>query len=225
MLLDDTQIQLTGRWAFHINPIAPNQFHSLHATNHSGDFASLNFTGTAIQVFGIVGPNNGNYSVRVDDTESQFSGFSDTQKESLLFAQQNLSDAKEHQLVVTNLLEGHLLTIDLLNITQPSSPFSLSSSPGISRGSIIAIALVAAFCFLILFGSLVYLFRRGRRRTMARERRERANESIAPQPRPLVLPSEQGPPMEERYPWLNDNEATPSSHLPRDSPNQLFEVV
>jgi len=223
MLLDDTQIQLTGRWEFHINPIVPNQFHSFHATNHTGDLASLNFTGTAIEVYGIVGPTNGNYSVELDGIESQFSGFSQTQQQSLLFSQGSLDDSMEHQLVVTNLLEGNLLTIDLLNITQSSLPSSPPRSSAISRGSIIAIALIAAFCFLILLGALVYLFLRRRRSRATEDRRVRADESIAPRMRSIGLPSDRGRSvLEEQYPWMRDGSATPGDRRPSDAFNRVI---
>lgn len=223
MLLDDTQIQLTGRWEFHINPIAPNQFHSFHATNHTGDFASLNFTGTAIEVYGIVGPTNGNYSVRLDGIESEFSGFSDTQHQATLFSQQGLDGPTEHQLVVTNLLEGHLLIIDLLNVTQSSMPSAPSHSSAISPGSIIAIALAAAFCFLILVGALLYLLIRRRRTAASRERRGRQNESIAPRMRSITLPSERGRSgLEERYPWMREIAITPGDQHPSDALNRVI---
>lgn len=81
-----------------------------------------------------------------------------------------------------------------------TAPTSASSS-GISRGSIIAIALVAAFCVFILVGALAYLILRRRRRAVAIERRRLAEESFRPRMRSLVLPSEQSA-VEDRYPWM-----------------------
>jgi len=196
MLLDDTQVQLTGRWAYHINPIIPNQFHSFHATNHSGDFASANFTGTAVQVFGLVGPRNGNYSVLLDNVKSSFSGQAVTTQQATLFSQENLSASRIHQLVITNEIEGHLLIIDLFNITQSALtgvPTSSLRTGGISRGIIAAIALVAVFCATILVGSLAYLLLRRRRQRISSWPPQRLEEPPRPPMRPVVRPSEELP--------------------------------
>jgi len=204
MLLDDTQVQLTGRWAYHINPIIPNQFHSFHATNHSGDLASVNFTGTAVQVFGLVGPRNGNYSVLLDNVKNSFSGQAATTQQATLFSQENLDASRIHQLVITNEIEGHLLIIDLFNITQSALMGIPTSSlrTGISRGIIAAIALVAVFCATILVGSLTYLLLRRRRRRISSWPPQRLEEPPRPPMRPVVRPSEELSDGRERNEWI-----------------------
>jgi len=204
MLLDDTQVQLTGRWAYHINPVIPNQFHSFHATNHSGDFAAANFTGTAVQVFGLVGPRNGNYSVLLDSVKTSFSGQAATTQQASLFSQENLDASSIHRLVITNEIEGHLLVIDLFNITQSALTGMPPSSPhtGISRGIIAAVALVAVFCATILAGSLIYLLLRRRRRRISSWPPQRLEEPPRPPMRPIALPSEELLDRSERNTWV-----------------------
>lgn len=89
-----------------------------------------------------------------------------------------------------------------------------------SRGAIIAIALVAALCAVILVGALIYLLMR-RRVCAAHERRRRTEESFRPRMRSIVLPSERSMVMEERYPWMRDGNVTlgqlSREELPRDS--------
>lgn len=204
MLLDNTQIQLTGRWQYHINPIIPNQFRSFHATNHSGDFAALNFTGTAIEVFGLVGPRNGNYSVSLDDAKISFSRQAATIQQASLFSQENLDASRIHQLVITNEIEGRLLTIDLLNITQSASTGESTSNSRISRGAIAAISLVAALCITILAGSLVYLLLRRKRRISGAPQRH-SEEFFRPRMGSIMVPSEN---LEERYPGMRNGNTT-----------------
>ncbi|KAF8320808.1 hypothetical protein DL93DRAFT_2073529 [Clavulina sp. PMI_390] len=215
MLLDDTQIQFTGRWAYHLNSIIPNQFHSFHATNHSGDFVQLNFTGSAIQVFGLTGPGNGNYSVELDGVKSSFSGETDTTQQNLLFSQQNLNPSQQHQIIMTNEIEGRLLTVDLVNITDSTTTGSVSTGSSLSTGRIIAISIVAAICALILAGSLLYLLLRRRRR---RPNRDSMTEvAYARRTYPIVLPSERDiNGEEERFPWMPDGNVTLGQMMARD---------
>lgn len=87
-------------------------------------------------MFGLVGPRNGNYSVLLDsvkvcllhfnlnarsdipEAQTSFSGQVATTQQASLFSQGNLSASRIHQLIITNEIEGHLLIIDLFNITQ-----------------------------------------------------------------------------------------------------------
>ncbi|KAF9520420.1 hypothetical protein BS47DRAFT_764786 [Hydnum rufescens UP504] len=87
MLFDDTSVSFVGRWAYHLDPLITNKFHSFHGTNHSGDFASLNFTGTSVDVFGIGGPHNGQYNVTLDGQTSTHDG-QIAAEQVLLFSQQ-----------------------------------------------------------------------------------------------------------------------------------------
>jgi len=210
MLLDDTEIELTGRWAYHIDPVIPNQFHSFHATNHSRDFAALNFTGTSIQVFGLVGPRNGNYTVLLDGANMSFSGHAATTQQASLFCQGNLDSSKHHQLIITNEIEGHLLTLDLFNVTQFSSTTMSTPSPsaGLSQSAIIAIAIVATLCAIILTGGVAYLLRQRRKRRLSNEGQRLADASFRPRIPSIILPGEGSANMGEIYPWMREGNTT-----------------
>lgn len=101
----------------------------------------------------------------------------------------------------------------MLACVHPRCSRSVSTGPSysrpsaaISRGAIVAIALVAAFCAIILAGSLTYLLLRRRRRRRSNEGRRRVERTFRPRMRSIVLPSEGLAHMEERYPWMRDGD-------------------
>ncbi|SJL11327.1 uncharacterized protein ARMOST_14730 [Armillaria ostoyae] len=118
--------------------------------------SQLQFLSDAISVFGTSGPQNGNYTVRLDDIVSwPFSAKRATyETRVLLFQADNLGDGA-HTLSLVNGDEGGLLEIDYaLSYTDPlrSPP---ESSPNSGAAAAIAVASVAFITLLVVIWLLL----------------------------------------------------------------------
>jgi hypothetical protein len=80
--------------------------------------APVSRSGNAISVFGLLLPTNGLYNVSVDDsTPKTFSSESPSEQNSLLYFQSNFDPSIEHNIVLTNVVEGKTLIVEFMNVT------------------------------------------------------------------------------------------------------------
>ncbi|KAI9456564.1 hypothetical protein BJY52DRAFT_1224230 [Lactarius psammicola] len=162
--VDDTALPFTGRWTFLNDSSLSSLDSTYHTTSNAGDFVTLNFSGSAITVFGFRDVTSGKYSVRLDNETIALNGASSAKEATTLFFRTGLNNSFLHTLTITNEDDG-LLAIGSVNITAASSnspnPSSGLSSRG-SRSAVIAITLAAVLGSLVLLISLFCLWRRRR---------------------------------------------------------------
>ncbi|KAJ7268659.1 hypothetical protein B0H12DRAFT_1320500 [Mycena haematopus] len=188
-VLNDT-FAFIGKWSF------LNDSDSSHQSTTAGDSASIQFTGTALQLLGSTSPQAGNYTVTLDNVTTSFSARSSfSQANSLLFFASGLDAETTHHLNITN-TDGATLVLPVggasvwtLADTSPSgassSSASASSSPsataqtgsGLPSGTIAALVLAGVLIFFVAICALLYffLYRPYRRRQLLR--RQQAKES------------------------------------------------
>ncbi|KAG7448643.1 uncharacterized protein BT62DRAFT_992657 [Guyanagaster necrorhizus] len=132
-----------GTGQFVISPLLyALRFIELQLHVSSWGISQLHFLSDAVSVFGTSGPQNRNYTVRIDDMVSPpFSAERDTYETSVLLFQADNLGAGDHMLSLVNSAEGGLLQIDYaLSFTDnttvtidtsrvPSSTASSSTSP------------------------------------------------------------------------------------------------
>ncbi|KAF8271317.1 hypothetical protein EI94DRAFT_1784320 [Lactarius quietus] len=162
--IDDTALPFTGRWSFFNDSSLSPLDSTYHTTSNAGDFVSLNFSGTAISVFGFRDTTSGNFSVQLDNETVVLNAASSSIEATTLFFRTGLNESVPHTLIITNEVDG-LLAIGSVNITTASSnspnPISALSSH-VSRGTIVAITLAAILGTLVLLISSLCLWRRRR---------------------------------------------------------------
>lgn len=162
--IDDTALPFTGQWSFLDDSSLSPLDSTYHTTSNAGDSVSLNFSGTAITVFGYRDTTSGNYSVQLDNETVILNAASSSKEATTLFFRTGLNDSFVHTLTITN-EDNSLLAIGSVNITKVSSRSSNPTS-ALSRGShrstVIAITLAAILGSLVLLISLFCLWRRRR---------------------------------------------------------------
>ncbi|KZW03541.1 hypothetical protein EXIGLDRAFT_721753 [Exidia glandulosa HHB12029] len=181
-----------------------------HSTSHPGASASLTFSGSAIDLYGLVCDTCGAYWVSLDGGAPQtFSAVNQawTRPQQMLYMARGLSDGN-HTLKVTNLgypAQGSL-NIDFVTIygTQPrglavhavnatgsdAQRTGSFSKPMATAGTIVAAVLIPIF--IILLGLILLLWQRRRRGWPFNT--PRVDESLSPYPR-TVTPVQQCPPL------------------------------
>ncbi|KAN0125313.1 hypothetical protein V8E53_015623 [Lactarius tabidus] len=161
--IDDTALPFTGQWSFLDDSSLSPLDGTYHITSNAGDSVSLNFSGTAITVFGFCDTTPGNYSVQLDNETVILNAASSSKEATMLFFCTGLNDSFVHTLTITN-EDNSLLAIGSVNITamslSSSNPTSALSSHGSHQSTIIAITLAAVLGSLVLLISLFCLWRR-----------------------------------------------------------------
>ncbi|WWD19606.1 hypothetical protein CI109_104068 [Kwoniella shandongensis] len=155
-----------------------------HYTSHIGDSFQLQFNGTAVQIYGSVFTDHGNYSVSIDGGEKHiFNGsYSTLQTGTTIYLASNLKDGP-HTMTVTNLggnPTGNSLDFDFAEVyvspastsstsTLPHSATGLSSSvakkgSAIGTGAIVGIV-IGCVSGLAILATLIWFCRRRLRKT------------------------------------------------------------
>ncbi|RXK36985.1 hypothetical protein M231_05749 [Tremella mesenterica] len=113
--------------------------HSSHSTDTTGSSVSFSFTGSSVQVFGQVGPQNGNYSISLDQVvEQPYNGTHGTTiGVTSLYLASGLSDSP-HTLVITNIANdrGSLLDINYAIVNSSLTPTSSSIVPSTALSNV-----------------------------------------------------------------------------------------
>ncbi|EIW74813.1 hypothetical protein CONPUDRAFT_169763 [Coniophora puteana RWD-64-598 SS2] len=163
----DSAFVYSGSWNGDAEPSNAAFFSqgSGHTTTETNDQVTLTFTvGDVIDLYGTVGPSNGQYSVQLDGGSIQH--FNATkplpQYQMVIYHESNLGSGN-HQLVVTN-MDPMELSIDYAEVktaSTSSGEFGLcktSLTPGIAAG-----LAILAFTTLVGLLSGAYFFRRWRK--------------------------------------------------------------
>ncbi|KAH7098716.1 hypothetical protein BKA62DRAFT_832319 [Auriculariales sp. MPI-PUGE-AT-0066] len=140
-----------------------------HSTRTTGSTAKLSFTGTAIDLYGIVCAQCGNYGISLDDGEQvQYNAYNPVwnRPQSLIYMGRGLKDGP-HTVTITNLGAGTGLGVDYAVIygSHPDQPEKLvgptqSASGKPTTAVIVAATVIPVFFILIAVLVLVVLRRR-----------------------------------------------------------------
>ncbi|KAJ3749450.1 hypothetical protein DFH05DRAFT_1476805 [Lentinula detonsa] len=171
--LNDNTISFLGEWSFQNN--SASGLGAVHISDNLNDNASAEFNGTALQIFGTVSPEGGNYTVKLDNVTTQFSAnTSFTQNNTLLFFASALDPSIGHDIQITN--NGGTLILPYngfvaFSSASPSSPSTgttpspSATSPGgnlstgsLPKGTIAALVLAGILVFLLSSGLLFFFF-------------------------------------------------------------------
>ncbi|KAK7005805.1 hypothetical protein R3P38DRAFT_3404531 [Favolaschia claudopus] len=185
-VLNDT-FSFVGKWSF------VNDSETSHQSTTAGDSASIHFNGTAVQLFGSISPEAGNYSVTLDNITTSFSAKSAfSQPNSLLFYASGLDAQVTHTLEIVNTEDGGELILPvggtsvwtLSDAPSNSAPNpSGSASPsnngasvmkGLSSGTIAALVLAGVLLFFLAVCALLFflVYRPYRRRQQMLKRQQ-----------------------------------------------------
>ncbi|KAJ3726930.1 hypothetical protein C8R42DRAFT_717760 [Lentinula raphanica] len=181
--LNDSTVSFIGGWSFQNVSASP-----VHISTSPNDSASATFNGTALQIYGTVSPEGGNYTVKLDNVTTQFSAnTSFTQNNTLLFFSSALDPTVGHDVQITN--DGGTMILpsngfvaflsgnpNSTGIT-PSAVGTLNGSGHLPDGTIAALILAGILAFLLISGLLFFFFVwrpiMARNRQARREQRER----------------------------------------------------
>ncbi|KAJ4483823.1 hypothetical protein J3R30DRAFT_3698737 [Lentinula aciculospora] len=165
--LNDSAISLNGDWDFQNNSVGG--FSPVYISSNPNDSASAKFNGTALQIFGTVSPQGGNYTIKLDNLITQYSAnASFTQNDTLLFVAGALDPNVGHDVQILN--NGGILILpfdgfvafssqDPNSSTTSTTPSGGNlSSDSIPKGTIAALALAGILAFLLISALLFFIF-------------------------------------------------------------------
>ncbi|KAJ3896185.1 hypothetical protein GG344DRAFT_72452 [Lentinula edodes] len=169
--LNDSGISFIGEWSF--QNTSGNGLSPVYISNNLDDSASAEFNGTALQIYGTVSPQGGNYTVKLDNVTSQFSAnASFIQNNTLLFFASALNTDVAHDVQISN--NGGTLILPFNGFvvyssgdpnipstgTTPgaASPGGNLSSGSLPKGTIAALVLAGILAFLLISSLLFFFF-------------------------------------------------------------------
>ncbi|KAJ4493763.1 hypothetical protein C8J55DRAFT_485130 [Lentinula edodes] len=169
--LNDSGISFSGEWNFQNS--SGNGLSPVYISNNPGDSAFVKFNGTALQIYGTVSPQGGNYTVKLDNVTTQFSAnASFTQNDTLLFFASALNTNVAHDVQILN--NGGTLILPFNgfvvfssgdpnipstgNTPGAASPGGNLSSGSLPKGTIAALVLAGILAFLLISGLLFFFF-------------------------------------------------------------------
>lgn len=166
---DTASLFYSGAWSINNVNGVPNSTISapFHVTTESGASASLSFTGgIAVVVRGMMGSENGLYSVSLDGSTSIFNGTSLwSVPDALLFFRAGLDPGATHEINITNISAGTRLCLNSMMVFQNESkvtaiPSSLPTPAKPSNSVNLGIIIGPIAGLLIIAIAVAYIFYR-----------------------------------------------------------------